>query len=139
LVVAYLGIILAEARLAWSDTAATLRPAKAKVALTDSFRSELEQHHLERLQVQEYAFLLGVSSSYLIEVVRETTGMSPKQLIDDRLALEAKRLLAHTTETVAEIALSLSFNSPSQFSRWFKTIEGISPSQFRRDHVFPRF
>ena len=84
--------------------AAEHRPVCARVALTDSFRLKVEQHHLERLQVKEYADMLGVSPHYLISAVSESTGTSPKQIIDNRLALEACRLLGHTHAMIGEIA-----------------------------------
>ncbi|MBN1315542.1 MAG: helix-turn-helix transcriptional regulator [Anaerolineales bacterium] len=131
--VAHLELILSEATLAWRDVqvAARNRPINARGALTDAFRFQVEQHLRERLKVKEYAAILGVSPEHLIGTVTETTGISPKRIIDDRLVLEACRLLAHTHATIQEIAFSLSFNNASQFSRWFKTRKGMSPTQFR--------
>ena len=56
---------------------------------------------------------------------------APLQLIQDRLMLEARRLLAYTASSVAEIAFQLGFE-PAYFSRAFTRQEGLSPVAFRR-------
>ncbi len=134
ILIAYLELILAEARLARRDAqvAARLQPVDAGVALTDTFRLQVEQHLGERLKVKQYAGMLHVSLQYLVRTVKESSGLSPKQIINDRLVLEACHLLAHTLATVEQIAYSLSFSSASQFSRWFRTHEGMLPTEFRK-------
>lgn len=133
--VAHLELILAEATLAWRNAQVTARyrPINARCALTDAFRFQVEQHLRERLKIKEYASILGVSPEHLIGTVTETAGISPKRIVDDRLVLEACRLLAHTHATIQEIAFSLSFNSASQFSRWFNAREGMPPTQYREE------
>ncbi len=54
-------------------------------------------------------------------------------MIHQRLILEAKRLLLHSTISAKEVAYSLNFNDPSYFSRFFKTNTGFSPEGFRKE------
>src|SRR5690606_7646504 len=61
------------------------------------------------------------------------TGRTAKQLVDDRVALEAKRLLAESDLPVAEIAARLSFSEATYFCRFFARIVGMSPGQFRAE------
>lgn len=112
-------------------------PINAASRLTHFFQLAVEQHDLKRKQVQNYADLLGVTANHLIATVRETTGLTPMQVIHNRLLLEAKRLLAHTTSDITEIAAALAFHNPSQFGRWFKHQAGHAPGQFRQQITFP--
>jgi len=63
--------------------------------------------------------------------VKKQTGKSPSQLIADRVILEAKRLLVHTTDSVKEIAYLLNFNEATYFYRFFKKYTGQTPEHFR--------
>ena len=52
-------------------------------------------------------------------------------MIRERILLEAKRLLVHSPQTVAEIAYQLNFEDTSYFGRFFKKHTGTTPEQFR--------
>ncbi|HWH00312.1 MAG TPA: helix-turn-helix domain-containing protein [Pilimelia sp.] len=82
--------------------------------------------------VRAYAARVGVSVSYLNEVVKEVTGSTPGQLIRQAQALEAKRLLGRTGLTVAQVARQLGFADPAYFCRFFRRETGVSPGEFRR-------
>jgi AraC-like DNA-binding protein len=94
-----------------------------KQAISTSFQSEHS--------VETYADTLGVSPGHLRDIVRATTGLTPGQMIRDRLIIEAKRLLLYSEMTVAEIGYALSFDDPSYFGRFFKRETKKSPKQFR--------
>lgn len=134
LLLAYLNVILAEAKHHFQPTVSSIDYSAAG-RLTQSFRFLVEQHYLKRWQVQQYADLLGVTSNYLVETVRQATGTTPGRMVQDRLLLEAERLLIHTRLTVAEIADLLSFTTLSYFGRWFKNLTSSSPTQFREQYV----
>lgn len=100
------------------------------------FRDELEANFRTRHQVAEYAARLGYSARTLNRLARENTGLSAKQLIDERVVLEAKRLLAHGHDSVARLAGQLGFDDPSNFSKYFQHRTGLTPAAFR-DRVRP--
>jgi len=131
----YLNVALLElSRLAppmlLGETAAAGHNAPSRLAR--AFEAAVETHYLNRMKVHEFAALLGVSTNHLVQTVREQTDKTPGRILDQRLVLEAKRLLVHTTESLAEIAFALAFPSPSQFGRWFKKHASMSPGEFRR-------
>lgn len=104
------------------------------------FRDELEASFRTRHKVAEYAARLGYSTRTLNRLARENTGLSAKQLIDERVVLEAKRLLAHGPDSVAGIAGRLGFDDPSNFSKYFQQRTGTTPAVFRdrvRQHATP--
>ncbi|MEM7118061.1 MAG: helix-turn-helix transcriptional regulator [Chloroflexota bacterium] len=129
----YLSLILVEAQNALQQQAAPkLGNIPAPLRLTRRFRLAVERSYLERPLVQDYAAQLGVTTNHLVETVRQITGTTPKRLIQDRLLLEAKRLLAHTALSADQVSKELSFPNASQFGRWFRTNVGLAPGQFRQ-------
>lgn len=128
---AYLTVLLAEAQELYADTPVEQQD-NAATQLSKAFRLAVERYYTERKQVQDYADRLGVTANHLVKTIREVTGVTPGQIIQDRLLLEAKRLLAHSPQSIAAISHELAFQAPSQFGRWFKNAAGISPGEFRQ-------
>lgn len=96
-----------------------------------NFRQLLAENYLTVRSVQEYADIIGISATHLRDTVKEVTGYSPGQLIRQEIIFEAKRKLANTEFTTAEIGYSLNFEDTSYFSRFFKRETGKSPSNYR--------
>lgn len=97
--------------------------ARFQALVDDRFR------HLHR--VADYAGLLGLTPGHLNDLAKAATGQTASALIDARLALEAKRLLAHSEATMAEVAAALGFRDPSYFGRFFRRHADQSPGAFR--------
>lgn len=131
ILLAYLNVILVELEQLHAPID-TGRQLDAATQLTRDFQQLVETHFQDRLKVQDYAEKLGVTANHLVETVRLSRGQTPKQILQERLLLEAKRLLVHTRGTVAEISMQLSFKTPTYFGSWFKNLEGSTPSQFRQ-------
>ncbi len=97
------------------------------------FRQLLEQNFHNVHTVQEYADMLNISARTLTKYVSQSAHSSPLQIINDRIVLEAKRLLQHTSLNIKEIGYSLGFEDPSYFAKFFKRQERIMPSEFRKE------
>lgn len=95
------------------------------------FLQELERRFAETRRVQDYAAALGYSPRTLTRMSVAATGRSAKQVIDARVILEAKRLLAHTDRQVAAIGADLGFSEATNFVKFFVAREGITPIAFR--------
>ena len=95
------------------------------------FRRDLEDGHPHSRRVEDYAARLGCSVRTLTRACLAVTGRTAKQVVDDRVALEAKRLLACTELSVAEIGRRLGFGEPTNFGRFFHREAGLSPGVFR--------
>ncbi|MFF7469175.1 helix-turn-helix domain-containing protein [Streptomyces sp. NPDC008092] len=116
----------------WSDDGSS----QASAAAQEPYR--LFQHELERSfttlrQAHDYAARLGYSLKTLNRACRRATGHTAKQLVDARVTLEAKRLLAHTDLPVAAISHRLGFTEPTNFSKFFTREAGGTPGAFRAD------
>ncbi|AGL19868.1 AraC family transcriptional regulator [Actinoplanes sp. N902-109] len=95
------------------------------------FRRDLEDGHGESRRVEDYAARIGCSVRTLTRASLALTGRTAKQVVDDRVALEARRLLACTDLSVAEIGRQLGFGEPTNFGRFFHREVGMSPGAFR--------
>jgi AraC family transcriptional regulator, transcriptional activator of pobA len=100
--------------------------------LVRHFLVNLEQNLRVASSVSSHAALLGVSPEILSETVKKEIGKTPGTLIRERVLLEAKRLLLHTSLSVAEIAYQLLFKDPSYFNRFFRRAAGNTPAEFRK-------
>jgi AraC-like DNA-binding protein len=97
------------------------------------FRRRLENSHPYSRRVEDYAEKLGCSVRTLTRASLTVTGRTAKQVVDDRVALEARRLLACTPMSVAEVGRHLGFPEPTNFGRFFHREVGTSPGQFRAE------
>lgn len=95
------------------------------------FRELLEEHFAEHHDVGFYAAQLAVGPASLRRLLVEMTGSSTKELILDRVMVEAVRLLRFSDASVAEIATAVGFRDALYFSRAFKRMHGCSPTAFR--------
>jgi AraC-like DNA-binding protein len=99
--------------------------------LVQRFVSLVDVHHARWHRVGPYAAELGMTTAYLSEVVASTLGVPAGVVVRRRVALEAKRLLAHAEDQVDAIGRALGFDDPSYFSRFFSREVGVSPTVFR--------
>ncbi|GAA4601221.1 AraC-like DNA-binding protein [Actinoplanes octamycinicus] len=132
---AYLRVLVVEmGRLHRERPAGGSGPAGAVVL---QFQELLADEAFGEWAVAAYAARLGVSASTLNEAVRQALGRSPGQVIRHRRVLEAKRLLAATDLSVAQVARRLGFADAAYFCRYFRREAGVTPGGFRGNHHDP--
>jgi AraC-like DNA-binding protein len=110
-------------------TAAT----RAAIAVYQAFVPLLEQHFADRHDVQYYADTLHLAPVKLARHLNAILGKTTKQIIDERVVLEAKRLLQYTPQTVGEIAYALGYSDQFHLSKTFKRLTGLSPQEYRAE------
>ena len=81
--------------------------------------------------VGELARQVGASPRTLARTTGSLLGLSPKEVVDGRVALQARRLLAGTTLSAARIGWALGFSQPTNFTKFFIRTTGLSPLEFR--------
>lgn len=96
-----------------------------------SFNYFVETHFKTLHKVEDYANLLNKSPKTLSNMFKKMIGKTPLQLIHERIFLEAKRMLYYTDIPISEIGYDLGYADTQSFSRFFKTMEGVSPSDYR--------
>jgi AraC family 4-hydroxyphenylacetate 3-monooxygenase operon regulatory protein len=95
------------------------------------FNYLVDIHYKTKRKVSEYAEMLFKSPKTLSNLFSIYNQKSPQQIILERLALEAKRLIHFTDKQNQEIAFDLGFNDPAHFSRFFKKMTQKTPSEYR--------
>lgn len=106
-------------------------PHKVSYKAFLNFRKLIEENYCRLHTVKDYAALLNVSSKTLTLYVNECSKYSPLELINNRIILEAKRLLRYSVLSVKEIAFRLGFEDPSYFAKFFKRLVKQSPADYR--------
>ncbi|MEH0985587.1 helix-turn-helix transcriptional regulator [Micromonospora sp. CPCC 205556] len=106
-------------------------PQRAELATFHRLCREVERGYQHTRRVEDYAARLGCSVRTLTRACLAVTGRSAKQVVDERVALQASRLLAATDEPVARIGRRLGFPEPTNFGRFFTREVGMSPGAFR--------
>jgi AraC family transcriptional activator of pobA len=99
--------------------------------VTKAFKSLLENSFTTVKSPQAYAKCLNVSTPYLNECVKSATGCPVSGHIQQRVILEAKRLLYHSDKSIKEIAVELGYDDYSYFTRLFTKVTGMTPIAFR--------
>jgi AraC-like DNA-binding protein len=135
---AQLHILLTQLHRLYSSTNHQSDESELKNSLVRQFKQLVSEHILENHSVHSYAKTIGISASHLRDSIKATTGYSPGHFIREKLALEAKRRLAHSNATVAEIGYQLGFEDASYFGRFFKREIGMSPKTFRQ-HIQEKY
>lgn len=97
------------------------------------FNVHVEMNFKEKHQVKDYADLMFKSPKTLSNLFKQYNDQSPLQVINERIALEAKRQLAHTDKTVEELAYELGYSDAAHFSKFFKKQVGVSPKSFKKE------
>jgi AraC family transcriptional activator of pobA len=117
----------------WYDASRTERREAddADVQLHRRFTRRLEQDFARHHDAAHYADALGVPAAALSRALGHVTGRATKDLITDRVMLEAARLLRFTDLTVGEIAHRTGFGDPLYFSRAFKRRHDEAPMAYR--------
>jgi AraC-like DNA-binding protein len=105
---------------------------KDPAGLDRRFRDLLEHDFATAHNVEHYARQLGYSHRTLNRATHAAAGEPPKQAINRRIALEARRLLAHTDRPVTTIARELGFDDPSNFAAFFAQQTDETPTGFRQ-------
>lgn len=122
-------LALARAEPVASAAAAGL-PAGAPAHLA-RYRALVDARFRLQPSVASLAAELGISATQLNRICQAQLGRGALDLLHARLALEAQRQLAYTTQSVKRIGLDLGFADPGYFTRFFQRLCGMSPTAWR--------
>jgi AraC-like DNA-binding protein len=100
-------------------------------AAFEAFRQAVEDGFAHTHRVEDYARQLGYSVRTLTRTSHVATGYGAKHVIQERVLLEAKRLLVHTELTSTAIAARIGMPDPATFGKFFRRQTGETPATFR--------
>nr|WP_315034081.1 helix-turn-helix transcriptional regulator [uncultured Chryseobacterium sp.] len=104
--------------------------------LTTSFFILVQEYFKEEHNVQFYADKLFISRKYLTKVINKTMFKSPRDIIHQVLAVEARLLLRNSSLNINDVAGQLKFSDQASFSKFFKKHTGRSPLEYRKDDLY---
>ncbi|MEO5978028.1 MAG: AraC family transcriptional regulator [Chryseolinea sp.] len=136
IILAYLNLLLAELNSAYFKNKEPNNILNANQSLNANlskfieFKLVVETQLTEQPSVNAIADKLALTTNSLYRIVKEYSGVSPKDFFTNRLMIEAQRKLLYSPLSVKEVAYELGFNDPDYFSRFFKKCTGKSISEF---------
>lgn len=95
------------------------------------FKQIVNKEFKHQKKVSFFAEKLNISEKRLNKALSKILNKTAKEIIDERIILEAKRLLTNTTLSTKEIAYELGYDEPTNFIKFFKKHEAITPSVFK--------
>lgn len=113
----------------WHHEAHANAPKKMEVSCVKSF---LDEHYSEKLSLESVASQFFIDKHYLARLFKEQYGVTLVTYLQQVRITHAKRMLRFTDKSIEEIGLECGIGELNYFSRVFKKLEGVSPSEFRR-------
>jgi AraC family transcriptional regulator, transcriptional activator of pobA len=126
-------LIIIATRLAKDQYLTDKKLTGNKLDIIRRYNLLVENHYRKEHQVQFYAEQLNRSPKTLANLFAIYNHKAPLAVIQERIALEAKRLLIYTEKTSKEIAYELGFEDAAYFSNFFKKQTSFSPTGFRNN------
>jgi AraC family transcriptional activator of pobA len=134
IILAYLNLLLAELNSAYFKDKEPINILNTNLSKFIEFKLVVETHLTEQPSINTIADKLALTTNSLYRIVKEHSGVSPKDFFTNRLMIEAQRKLLFSPLSVKELAYELGFNDPDYFSRFFKKCTGKSVSEFLEAH-----
>jgi len=106
-----------------------------KRELLIDFVNLVDTNFAKNLSVADYAAELNISTRTLSDLTTGKLQKTPSKIIQERIILEAQRMLLHSNYNINQIGYYLGFEDPSYFVKYFKKHIGISPSAFRKSSL----
>lgn len=133
LLIAYSNLIFTYVGKCYKRQFETRQPLYNKIVvefkkLLNAYYNEVQS---ETPSVNYFADSLNLSTNYFGDLIKHHTGKTASDLIQEKIILEAKRLLQSSDKTIAEISFSLGFEYPTYFTRLFKKRTGQTPTEFK--------
>ncbi len=97
------------------------------------FKELIIKYHNEVHNAKDYAKKMDVSYNYLNGICKEIVNKTAKEFIDSWLLLEIKRNILENKYNSQEISYKMGFKEPSNFIRFFKRYEKLTPLQFQEN------
>lgn len=100
--------------------------------ITSKFEEMILKETVSYQSISDYASQLNITPIYLSECVKRATGLTAKKVLMNYQVLRAKSLLVQTNLSVEEIAHQMGFEEATNFIKFFKNNQGITPLAFRK-------
>ncbi|MFD1874927.1 helix-turn-helix domain-containing protein [Hymenobacter bucti] len=114
------------------------RQAEISASFVRVMNQQMDDFMAGRLEemghIKDIASVMCLHPTHVSAIVKAHTGRHPCYFFEQRILQEAKALLADPAATVSSVAARLTYDA-SNFAKFFKLYEGITPSEYRRQHL----
>jgi AraC family transcriptional activator of pobA len=133
-------LLITASRLKAEQQPGSLRLVKdvKEPFILQDLKYAIEKDFKKKHSAGDYAESLNISAKALTKISKAYFNKTPKDLISERIIIEAKRELYLTNKTIKEIAYELGYQDEYYFSRFFKTNAQVSPQMYRETVGFGR-
>jgi transcriptional regulator GlxA family with amidase domain len=90
--------------------------------------------HATRLREADLAKAVGLQAGHFVRIFRQQVGKTPKRYFEGLRRSACRQMLAGSSIPIKEIACEMGFKRLSDFSAWFRRLEGVAPREFRQHH-----
>uniref|UniRef100_UPI0035A15AED AraC family transcriptional regulator n=1 Tax=Jeotgalibaca porci TaxID=1868793 RepID=UPI0035A15AED len=97
----------------------------------------MKVNYHKNITLDDLVELIHINKFYLIRIFKQEVGMSPIDYLIHVRIDEAQKMLRNTNIAIADIAHLVGFQSPSHFSKTFRELSNMTPSQYRRQGNMP--
>ncbi|BDU77011.1 4-hydroxyphenylacetate catabolism regulatory protein HpaA [Mesoterricola sediminis] len=116
------------------------RPAEASLSQADHllfqrFTRLMDEAYRSHWEMTRFAHELRCSQRRLGGICQRILGKSPHAALEERRMIEARRRLAHGTDSIQAIALDLGYEDPSYFAKAFRRVVGQTPTDYRNSRA----
>jgi len=112
------------------ETPFNLHKTNRQMLYYKNLQQLIDIHYVSLKKPKHYADKLNITVKHLNKIVKTLLNKSTSELINERIILEAKRMISHGELTIKEIAFQLEYEDYSYFSRFFKKNTGLTPFEF---------
>lgn len=121
-----------------ASLAALPQPTVDHVQELDNSANQIQQivafidQHYQTVTLESLSAAFGYNKNYLGNKLKQSTGLSFTELLDQKRLVTAQNLLLNTNLSLEVITLELGFKNPTSLFRLFNKLVGISPTEFRQ-------
>ena len=102
--------------------------------LMEQIREYIDCHYMENLTAAALGNEIGISQGYLSQLIKKETGKTYSELIQQKKLEKAKELLRYSEKTVGEIAQETGYSDYYYFTKTFKRLTKMTPSEYRKKY-----
>ncbi len=114
-----------------TDTVSS-EPHSRRLNYVHDFMQLVRMYHTRERTIAFYADRLFISPKYLSHIIKEATGRSAADWIDQFVVQEAKNMLRFSNKNIQQVAYALNFPTQSSFGKYFKHLTGMSPTEYQK-------
>ncbi|WP_073339157.1 AraC family transcriptional regulator [Clostridium grantii] len=92
----------------------------------------IEKNYSRNISISKLAYYIGLDRSYLTFVFKDVLNISPKRFLIEYRINKASELIKNTEFSIGDISRSVGYDDQLAFSKVFKKIKGVAPSEYRK-------